>query len=257
MKLKEKENDATASKTTNNENSSAPSHSTESTPEKQSKEQSEKKSAGDAAKDADAVTPPSSKTVFADPNNFSIKHPLQNTWTLWYDNPQGKTNQASWGDNLKKIMSFDTVEDFWRLFNNIVPSSRLSPGSNYHLFKENVEPKWEDPVNENGGKWVVTLQARQRREHLDRLWLWAVLAVIGESFEFSNEICGLVVSIRKSMDKIALWTRTSSNRDATVSVGRQFKQSLELAENQTLGYQAHADCMRRNSSFNNKPRYEV
>ena len=55
-----------------------------------------------------------SVTVFMDPSNFNVKHPLQNKWTMWYDNPGKKTSQASWGDHLRQIASFDTVEDFWR-----------------------------------------------------------------------------------------------------------------------------------------------
>ena len=43
--------------------------------------------------------------------------------------------------------------------------------------------------------------------------------MIGESFEENDEICGAVVSIRKSMDKIALWTKTSQNGDAQVAIG--------------------------------------
>ncbi len=54
------------------------------------------------------------RTVFADPNNFTIKHPLQNRWTLWYDNPGKQTSQASWANSLKKIVTFDTVcMDTW------------------------------------------------------------------------------------------------------------------------------------------------
>jgi len=26
-------------------------------------------------------------TVFHDPNNFNVKHPLANTWTLWFTKP--------------------------------------------------------------------------------------------------------------------------------------------------------------------------
>jgi translation initiation factor 4E len=46
--------------------------------------------------------------------DYSTKHPLQNTWTLWFDNPGKKANAQSWADNLKEIISIDTVEDFWR-----------------------------------------------------------------------------------------------------------------------------------------------
>ncbi len=64
------------------------------------------------------------------------------------------------------------VEDFWGLYNNIVKASKLQQGANYHLFKEGVEPKWEDAENENGGKWIVTLDAKERDNgSLDKLWL--------------------------------------------------------------------------------------
>jgi translation initiation factor 4E len=53
------------------------------------------------------------KTVFHDSKNYNVKHPLQNTWTLWFDNPGKKANAASWSQNLKEIVNVDTVEDFW------------------------------------------------------------------------------------------------------------------------------------------------
>lgn len=46
--------------------------------------------------------------------DYSNKHPLQNTWTLWFDNPGKKTSAQSWADNLKEVISIENVEDFWR-----------------------------------------------------------------------------------------------------------------------------------------------
>lgn len=46
--------------------------------------------------------------------DYSVKHPLQNTWTLWFDNPGKKANAQSWSDNLKEVVTLDNVEDFWR-----------------------------------------------------------------------------------------------------------------------------------------------
>lgn len=46
--------------------------------------------------------------------DYTVKHPLQNTWTLWFDNPGKKANAQSWADNLKEIITIDNVEDFWR-----------------------------------------------------------------------------------------------------------------------------------------------
>lgn len=44
-----------------------------------------------------------------------------------------------------------------------------------------------------------------------------VLAMIGEQFAESDEICGAVVSIRARVEKLALWTKTASNEAAQVA----------------------------------------
>ena|SRR3990167_10567339 len=50
-----------------------------------------------------------------DSNNIdlTIKHPLQNSWTMWYDH--GCKKGVAWGDHLHEIFTFSSVEDFWRL----------------------------------------------------------------------------------------------------------------------------------------------
>ena len=45
----------------------------------------------------------------------SDKHPLENKWTLWHDPGQqgGKTAQHDYGQQMDRVYTFDTVEDFW------------------------------------------------------------------------------------------------------------------------------------------------
>lgn len=41
---------------------------------------------------------------------LAVKHPLQNTWALWYfKNDRTK----DWSENLKVVAKFQFVEDFW------------------------------------------------------------------------------------------------------------------------------------------------
>lgn len=46
--------------------------------------------------------------------NPAAPHPLEHAWTFWFDNPQGKSKQATWGSSIRPIHTFSTVEDFWR-----------------------------------------------------------------------------------------------------------------------------------------------
>uniref|UniRef100_A0A8C4XHB7 Eukaryotic translation initiation factor 4E family member 1B n=1 Tax=Erpetoichthys calabaricus TaxID=27687 RepID=A0A8C4XHB7_ERPCA len=85
-------------------------------------------------------------------------------WALWfYKNDKSKTWQA----NLQLITKFDTVEDFWALYNHIQVASKLSSGCDYSLFKDGIEPMWEDRRNKCGGRWLITLSKQQRHTELD------------------------------------------------------------------------------------------
>lgn len=126
-----------------------------------------------------------------------IKHPLHNQWTLWY---LEHDRHKSWEDMQNKITAFDTVEDFWSLYNHIRVASEIGPGNDYSLFKRNIRPMWEDETNKRGGRWLISLQ--RNRRHVDQLWLDIVLCLIGEAFENSDDICGAVVNIRPRGDKI-------------------------------------------------------
>jgi len=53
-------------------------------------------------------------TVFHDPKNFNVKHPLMHTWTLWFTKtPTATGPKESWADLLKEVITFDSVEEFW------------------------------------------------------------------------------------------------------------------------------------------------
>jgi translation initiation factor 4E len=54
-------------------------------------------------------------TVFHDPENFNVKHPLMHEWTLWFTKPpSGKGD--NWNDLLKEVVTFNSVEEFWGIY---------------------------------------------------------------------------------------------------------------------------------------------
>uniref|UniRef100_A0A672QVB9 Eukaryotic translation initiation factor 4E-1A-like n=2 Tax=Sinocyclocheilus grahami TaxID=75366 RepID=A0A672QVB9_SINGR len=175
-----------------------------------------------------------------------IKHPLQNRWALWFfKNDKSKTWQA----NLRLISKFDTVEDFWALYNHIQFSSNLMSGCDYSLFKDGIEPMWEDERNKRGGRWLITLSKQQRRADLDRFWLETLLCLVGESFDdHSDDVCGAVVNIRTKGDKIAIWTTDYENKDAVVHIGHVYKERLGVPSKVIIGYQSHADTATKSGS---------
>jgi len=68
------------------------------------------------------------------------------------------------------------VEDKWRRINSV------------EYFKKGIEPKWEDPHNEKGGRFVFPVARSQ--ENKDELYQQLVFYLLGEDFEHSGHICG-------------------------------------------------------------------
>lgn len=56
------------------------------------------------------------------------------------------------------------------LFNNMKGPSKLAGGADFYCFKHNIEPKWEDPICANGGKWTMNFP----KEKSDKPWLYTV-----------------------------------------------------------------------------------
>ncbi|XP_068596489.1 eukaryotic translation initiation factor 4E-1A-like [Brachionichthys hirsutus] len=200
-----------------------------------------------------------------------FKHPLQNKWALWFfKNDKSKTWQA----NLRLISKFDAVEDFWALYNHIQLPSNLMSGCDYSLFKDGIEPMWEDEQNRRGGRWLITLSKQQRRSDLDHFWLETVrpvlrfgqsasafeksrivslpqlMCLVGEAFDnYSDDVCGAVINVRNKGDKIAVWTTDQENKDAITHIGRVYKERLGVPPKVIIGYQSHADTATKSSSL--------
>nr|XP_020018402.1 eukaryotic translation initiation factor 4E type 1B [Castor canadensis] len=174
-------------------------------------------------------------------------HPLQNRWALWFFK---NDRSRAWQDNLHLVAKVDTVEDFWGMYSHIQLASKLSSGCDYALFKDGIQPMWEDGRNKRGGRWLVSLAKQQRHIELDRLWLETLLCLIGESFEeHGREVCGAVINIRTKGDKIAVWTSEAENQAAVLHIGRVYKERLGLSMKTIIGYQAHADTASKSNSL--------
>ena len=182
---------------------------------------------------------------------------LNARWTMWYDNSRLADPEKEWKDNLTNCGSFETIEEFWRVFNNLKPSSKLSVNSNYHVFREGVVPMWEDPENKDGGKFVLTIPKKDSKTgRCDEWWLYTVLAIIGETLDMDgDEVCGAVVSIRNKQDRIALWLK-SADKDRCSKVGARWKKCLEMYRT-PLRYQEHAAAAASGRSFRNESTFEV
>jgi translation initiation factor 4E len=200
--------------------------------------------------------------------------------------PQGD----NWNDLLKEVITFNSVEEFWGIYvrlkpstlnpkiradktylqNNIASVSTLALKSDYHLFKANVRPEWEDSQNKHGGKWSYSFKDK-RSVDIDELWLHTMLAAIGETLEDEEdgEVMGVVVNVRKAFFRIGVWTRTIGKsipgrgegdvaggkgrspdkaREILLAIGRRFKEVLKLPANEAVEFSGHTDAQHSGST---------
>lgn len=183
------------------------------------------------------------KTVLSSKEEFTAKHPLNSKWTLWYTKPQ--TNKSeTWLDLLKPVITFDSVEAFWGIYNSIPGANQLPMKSDYHLFKEGIKPEWEDDQNAKGGRWQYSFNytnnnKREISQVINDLWLRGLLSVIGETIEDDeNEVNGIVLNYRRQAIRIGIWTK-DCNETKLVTIGERFKKVLKLADDQKVEFMSH------------------
>ncbi|XP_001945775.2 eukaryotic translation initiation factor 4E-1A-like [Acyrthosiphon pisum] len=176
------------------------------------------------------------------------KHYLANKWTLWFY--EKKSNV--WEEDIHEISSFDTVEDFWCLFNHIKRPSQLSWHSQYSYFKYGIKPNWDDEKNSAGGRWLLQLPPLKKCTRVDEYWKQIIMSIIGEVYE-SSEINGAIVSVRNLGTKISVWTSNASKKNANniMAIGMKIKEVLG-AQRTILYYEAHTDTANKRGSHSKK-----
>jgi len=113
---------------------------------------------------------------------------LADEWTFYFDNNKFDGNSAkSYFDSMVELGSFNSIQNFWRFYNEISSKMSLMPSSyNLRLFKKNVKPLWEDPNNVNGGQW--TIRCPPMDEQAMQIWFEMLLATVGDQLPRSAEV---------------------------------------------------------------------
>jgi len=150
-------------------------------------------------------------------------------------------NGSEWNQGLIELYTFDTVEDFWAVYNHIQLPAKLRLKNDYMVFRSGVRPEWEDSTNRGGGMWKLILPSKMRSTDLDRMWLETLLSMIGESYgTLGDLICGAYLQRRQKEDRIQLWT-TKGTEEEIKEIGAILKDKLNLSKESHIHYLKHED----------------
>ncbi|BAF11542.1 eukaryotic translation initiation factor NCBP [Oryza sativa Japonica Group] len=174
-------------------------------------------------------------------------HPLRRRFVLWYTRRTPGARSQSYEDNIKKIVDFSTVESFWVCYCHLTRPVSLPSPTDLHLFKEGIRPLWEDPANRSGGKWII----RFKKTVSGRFWEDLVLVLVGDQLDYSDDVCGVVLSVRFNEDILSVWNRNASDHQAVMTLRDSIKRHLKLPHSYLMEYKPHDASLRDNSSYRN------
>ncbi len=125
-------------------------------------------------------------------------YPLYTRWNLYFHH----IKDSNWSiDSYKLLYTFDSVANFWRLYNGF-PEHSLGF---FFLMREGVNPTWEDKQNINGG----TFSFKICKKDIDKAWTELSMAVIGESiFKESEIITGISLHPKYNCYIVKIWIST-------------------------------------------------
>ncbi|KAI0391266.1 translation initiation factor eIF4e [Xylariaceae sp. FL0594] len=168
-------------------------------------------------------------------------HPLRDTWVFWYRPPITKANgYIEYDKTLHPMMSVKTVEEFWLAYFHLKRPSLLPTVSDYHLFKEGVRPIWEDEENKHGGKWILRL----KKGVADRYYEDLIIACVGDQFgDESDEICGIVLSMRNGEDVLSIWTRNTGQK--VLKIRETMRRILKCPTDTRIEWKSHDASMQQ------------
>ncbi|KAL5111203.1 Eukaryotic translation initiation factor 4E [Taenia crassiceps] len=154
-------------------------------------------------------------------------HYLQYSWNFFVFN---YSLGLEWEQRMQKVTTFNTVERFWSMMIHTLPPSEIANGTDLYVFKDGIQPMWEDPKNENGGRWLINVPSINE---VNRYWEELLMLIVGNSWESeeeSEEICGAVFQPRTRGIRLSLWTSNWQNKESIMRIGRRIKEVLEYPD---------------------------
>ncbi|KAI9650966.1 hypothetical protein NHQ30_001003 [Ciborinia camelliae] len=171
-------------------------------------------------------------------------HQFRHGWVFWYRPPISKSNGfVEYEKTLHPMAAFNSAEELFDVFDHMRHPSNLPLVSDYHMFKKGIRPVWEDDENKKGGKWIVRL----KKGVADRYWEDLVFAMAGDEFDPSEEVCGVVLSVRNGEDILSIWTRSGGGR--VLKIRETLKRVLSFPPETKVEWKSHDSSIQQRTAI--------
>ena len=134
------------------------------------------------------------------------KNKLNDKWVLWCHD----IKDSNWGkDSYIKVYSFDTIEDFWKLYKNLNSIDNIM----LFLMKDGIFPLWEDDKNRNGGAWSYKIKKNQNFDIWKNLSMSLVGGWITDDNQLYSDITGISINPHLFTSVVKIWCSNNKHKD--------------------------------------------
>ncbi len=151
-----------------------------------------------------------------------------------YFKEQRHKQAEDYENNIKKIGSFKTAEEFWGYYQHIRRPDSLPKCCEFLLFKAGVRPVWEDPANRGGGRFVLHI----KRMFANKTWEDIIIAFIITTKDHDH-LNGVVINVRSWEVLLSIWMKQIPTDELKEKYRSWIRQSLAMSENVKIEYKEH------------------
>lgn len=124
-------------------------------------------------------------------------HYLNDSWVFWYHDLKNDSWTLS---SYEQLFTFNTVEDFWILYNN---TTNINNGM-FYLMRNGYPPLWDHEININGAGWTFKIDKKFAHDLWEKLSCYCV----GETLSsHPSNIVGVSISPKVRFVTIRVWIK--------------------------------------------------
>lgn len=136
-------------------------------------------------------------------------HPLNAQWTWSYKPTIVYKAQSAedWMSDYRPVIprTFDTAEEFWGIYQHLPSLPALDIGNIYAVFKDGIQPTWEDVNNEHGYSVVLYPNKNNDDNYIGELYRAALLLLVTAGGDEASVMNGCTFERKAAGNKIVFW----------------------------------------------------
>lgn len=110
-------------------------------------------------------------------NTLNSVHMLNSKWCFWYISRKEKDHKIPYGERMKKIAEFVSLEEFFKYYMFLKSPSDMDRNTDLSVFKNGFQPLWESCPD--SGIWFIRYKKSDDPVKIDSKWEKILFAIIG------------------------------------------------------------------------------